>query len=479
MEHLHFIGIGGTGMSAVARILLEMGYLVSGSDLATSEMTERLARLGARISIGHRPENLQDADLVVISSAVPEDNEELVAARARGIRVLHRAEMLGRLMGRYRSVAVAGSHGKTTTTSMISVILERLGLDPTVVIGGELHDIGGNAKLGRGEHFVAEADESDGSFLKLRPALVVVTNIDDDHLNNYGGQMERLAAAFLQFINGIPPDGVAVLCLDDPWVRRLQPQITAPQITYGLGEGAELVARNVQLLSLGAVAEVYRGGQHLGSLRLQVPGRHNVSNALAALGVGLFLGLPFAEMAAALSTFTGVERRFQTLALVDGIRVVDDYGHHPSEIKATLAAARLAAAGRLIVIFQPHRYTRTLLLAEEFGGAFTEADEIIVTDIYPAGEEPIPGVSGRLIAAAIARHKGRPVSYLTDTEEIIAHVFDLVRPGDLVLTIGAGNIWQIGMDLARRLTGRKGVGHGGFTTVGETAYDTARRSEGE
>lgn len=468
-EHLHFIGIGGTGMSAIAKVLLEMGYRVSGSDLAASEITERLVRLGATVNIGHRGENLQDPDLVVISSAVPEDNAELVAARRQAIPIIHRAEMLKRLMQDKRSVAIAGSHGKTTTTSMISVVMERLGLDPTVVVGGELHDIGGNAKIGRGRFFVAEADESDGSFLKLEPTLAVVTNIDNDHLNNYDGKMENLVRAFCQFMHRVPSEGAAIVCLDDPWIRRVVSQCTVRLITYGLREPAELMARDISLHSLGSTSDIYRGGEKLGRLALQVPGRHNVSNALAAVAVGLDLGLPFEDMAAALSTFTGVERRFQTLAVVDGIRVVDDYGHHPSEVKATLEAARRAAWGRLIVIFQPHRYTRTMLLYEEFAGAFTWADEIIIMDIYPAGEEAIPGVSGRLIAEAVQRKERRPVWYLTSPEDIVARVGQMVRPGDLVLTVGAGNVWKIAVALEERLQAIRGGWHGRLTTAGDTA----------
>ena len=436
-------------MSAIAKILLEQGHQVSGSDLHLSEITRKLEMLGATIYAGHRAENVEGATEVVVSSAIPPTNGELIAARERGIPVMQRAEMLARLMKNKRGIAVAGTHGKTTTTSMVALMLERNGLDPTVLIGGELNDFGGNAKLGRGQYVVAEADESDGSFLKLAPYYAVVTNVEPDHLDYYG-TLDRIALAFERFLDQVAEAGLAVLGVDDPVVGELSVRYSRRYLSYALKAKAHYTARDIHLQQLGSSCRVFFQGRELGQLRLQVPGVHNISNALAAVALGREIGLEFEPLASALATFRGVQRRFETLALVNGIRVVDDYGHHPTEVQATLKAARNAASGRVICIFQPHRYTRTKYLYGAFGQAFGLADELIITDIYPAGEPPIEGVSAGLIVDAVERYQGKRPLYLRDREEILRLVMEMARPGDLVLTLGAGDIRSVGEALAEK-----------------------------
>ncbi|GBF34454.1 UDP-N-acetylmuramate--alanine ligase [Desulfocucumis palustris] len=455
-ERVHFIGIGGAGMSGLARILLELGHHVSGSDLAGTKVTERLEKQGAVCFTGHRGENVGHVQMVVVSSAIKKDNPELLQAERKGIPVIHRAELLALLMKRQRGIAVAGAHGKTTTTSMLALVLESNSLDPTIVVGGELNDIGGNAKLGRGEYLVAEADESDGSFLKLDPTAAIITNVEDDHLDYYG-TVEKIKEAFRGFINKIPSDGMAVLCLDDPGVREVAADFKGPRMFYGVHrQEADYTLRNIYLNGAVSRAEVYFRGEFLGMLELLVPGIHNMSNALGVVAAARWAGLEFFDIAGALKKFRGAGRRFQVLGEVRGIRVVDDYAHHPSEIKATLRAARQVGMGRVISVFQPHRYTRTSLLRERFGTAFSDADVIILSDIYSAGEQPIEGVSGRIIAEAIENFENRPVTYLPTREDIVNYLVDFVRPGDLILTMGAGNIWTAGIDLVKRLQAVEG-----------------------
>lgn len=471
----HFIGIGGAGMSALAKILIEQGHTVSGSDLVTTDVTERLKRIGATIFRGHDASCIEGAEAIIVSGAVPPDNPELVAGISKKIPVFHRAEMLSRLMNGSRGIAVAGTHGKTTTTSMVSLVLEKCGLDPTVVIGGELNDIGGNAKMGHGQYFVAEADESDGSFLYLKPYIAVVTNVEDDHLDHYSDDMHNVVSAFLSFVNSVPESGRAVVCGDDPVLREVIPLFRARTISYGLNPSCipnlDLYAEDVSLYDGGStflvVSQSRAMGQNgesaaapdgnrprrvLGRVELGVPGIHNVSNALAALCVGLFAGVDFEMAANALKQFRGVHRRFETLGEVGGIRVVDDYGHHPTEVMATLNSAKLTGKRRVICVFQPHRYTRTVRLAERFGSAFQNADAVIITDVYPAGEKAIPGVSGRLISDAVTRHSGREAVYAPTLEEAAKTVLEIVRPGDLLITVGAGNVSWVGRTVLDHLT---------------------------
>jgi UDP-N-acetylmuramate--alanine ligase len=455
-EWLHFVGIGGAGMSGIAKVLLELGYPISGSDLVLSGTTHRLAEMGALVFEGHHPSHIKDeVDLVVVSSAVPHDNSEVVAAEARNIPVIQRAEMLGRLMREQKGIAVAGAHGKTTTTSMISLVLERNRLDPTIVVGGEINDIGGNAKLGRGEYLVAEADESDGSFLKLRPSIAVVTNIEGDHLDYYKN-LDNIVTAFRQFLSLVPEEGTVILCADDANVQRVMDSCRSRMVTYGLRGTANYTVGDIEAREGGSVSLVFHDGKPLGQLTLRVPGRHNVLNALAAIAVAREIGLDFDDIAGALEGFRGVKRRFQLKGKVMGVEVIDDYAHHPTELKATLAAARQCwPAKRIIAVFQPHRFSRTKYLWPEFGKAFGDADLVIVGDIYPAGEKPIPGVSARLIVDAI-RAQGQEVWHLPSREEIVERLTVFAGKDVLVLTLGAGNIWAVGEELVRRLKERFG-----------------------
>jgi UDP-N-acetylmuramate--alanine ligase len=438
-------------MSGLASILLDLGYEITGSDLSFTDTTRRLESRGAICHVGHAPQNLDTTQLVVISSAIKPDNVELLAAREKGIPVIHRGDLLAWLMQRQKGIAVAGAHGKTTTTSMLALALERSGLDPTIIIGGELNDIGGNAKLGRGEYLVAEADESDGSFLKLHPLAVIVTNIEDDHLDHYGSVAE-IKKAFRQFMGKVPEHGLVIACIDDPNVREVVQDLGRPVITYGIeSSGADYVLRHLSLDGEGSRGEVYYRDQRLGTLELSVPGKHNMLNALAVVAAARWIGLDFQLIARILKEFRGARRRFELLGEVGNMRVVDDYAHHPSEIKATLQAARQTGPKRLIVVFQPHRYTRTALLKEQFGKAFGEADLVIVNEIYSAGEQPIEGVNAQLIVQAIKNHGRPPVVYLPTREQIVNYLAAMALPGDLILTMGAGNIWLCGLELVKRL----------------------------
>lgn len=455
-QQIHLVGIGGAGMSGIAEVLLTLGYKVTGSDLQASDTTRRLEELGGRIFIGHQESNVGDAQVVVISSAVSPANPEVVFAKAKQVPVIPRAEMLAELMRLKFGVAIAGAHGKTTTTSMVANVLAQGGLDPTMVIGGKVNALGSHARLGRGDLLVAEADESDGSFLRLSPTVVAVTNLDREHLDHYGS-MERINESFLEFINKVPFYGLAVLCADDDRLRALFPKIVKRYQTYGLREGDGIApdfrATDITLKQWGAEFRAFFRGRNLGPFRLSVPGIHNVSNALAAIAIGIELDVPTDLIRKALAAFTGVERRFHLRGEAGGVMIVDDYGHHPTEIKATLAAAKQGWTDRrLLVLFQPHRYTRTRDLLEDFSRAFADADRLFLTDIYAASEQPIPGVSGARLAEAI-RAAGHPsVTFVERKEDLVNQVLPEVKPGDLVLTLGAGDIWKSGPALLARLT---------------------------
>lgn len=454
IRKIHFVGIGGIGMSGIAEVLLNLGYQVSGSDLRESEITRRLSGLGGKIVYGHRAENVRDADVVVTSTAVRADNPEVLEAHRKLVPVIPRAEMLAELMRMKYGIAVAGTHGKTTTTSMVATILSHAGIDPTVVIGGRLDSLGSNAKLGQGKFLVAEADESDGSFLRLSPTIAVVTNIDADHLDFYR-DLEAIKEAFVDFVNKVPFYGVAILCLDDPNVQAIVPQVKKRFVTYGLATQVDFRATDIEHSEGRTSFDVHHQGQRLGRLSFCMPGRHNVLNALAAVAVAWELEVPFAAIAEGMQDFGGVQRRFQVKYDAAGIMVVDDYGHHPAEIRATLAAARAGWERRVVAVFQPHRFSRTQALFDEFLTAFYQADHVVVMDVYPAGEEPVPGVDSAGLAAGIAEHGHRDVHYVADRDAVAAHLMSVVEEGDIVITLGAGNVWQVGEQLARTL-GEKG-----------------------
>ena len=441
-HRIHLIGIGGAGMSGIAEVLLTMGYQISGSDLKESEVTDRLTRLGGRVFIGHNAANIEGAQVVVFSTAVRDDNPEMVAARAAQIPVIGRADMLAELMRMKYGVAVGGSHGKTTTTSMIAAVLARGGLDPTIVVGGRLHALGTNARLGHGAFLVAEADESDGSFLRLVPAVAVITNVDREHLDHYP-DLEAIRQAFVYFANRVPFYGVAVLCADDPNVREILPRITKRTLLYGTGPDSLVRATDVELRPHGSRFQVQAFGRDRGSVELRLPGRHNVLNALAAVAVGLELEVGFGQIAESLAAFHGVGRRFETRGEAAGVRVVDDYGHHPTEIRATLAAAR-GLGERVLVLFQPHRYSRTAALASEFGAAFGDADRVWILDVYAAGESPIPGITGETLVESARRQGASHVAFAGDPREAVAQIAQEARSGDVVLTLGAGDVWKLG-----------------------------------
>ncbi len=450
IKHIHFVGIGGIGMSGIAEVLLNLGYRVSGSDMKDSDTTERLRKLGGEISIGHRADNVASPHVVVISSAVKNDNVEVAAAREKQIPVIPRAEMLAELMRLKYGVAIAGAHGKTTTTSMVSTVLAAGGIDPTVVIGGKLNSLGTNAKLGQGEFLVAEADESDGSFLKLSPTIAVVTTIDAEHLDYYR-DIDEIKAAFLAFINKVPFYGVSILCLDQQHIQSLIPFVQKRYQTYGMSTQADYQARDISLRPLGSAFRVHHRNNDLGPFELSVPGVHNICNSLAAVAVARELEIDIETIRKALRDFSGVQRRFQIKGEVRGIIVVDDYGHHPTEIKATLAAAASGMERRVVVVFQPHRYTRTQHLLEEFFTAFNEADTLIVMDIYAAGEKPIPGVSGQSLYEGIKKYGHKDVTYIPDREKVAGHLLSILKKGDLLITLGAGDVWKIGEEIVERL----------------------------
>ena len=450
-RRVHFIGIGGIGMSGIAELLANLDYVVSGSDEKKSAVTDRLETLGIAVAQGHDAANVGDADVVVVSSAVRASNPEVREAARRQIPVIPRAEMLAELMRLRFSIAVAGSHGKTTTTSMIALVLERAGLDPTAVIGGRLSAFGSNARLGRGELMVAEADESDRSFLKLFPTIAVMTNIDHEHLENYGG-FNDLQQAFVDFANKVPFYGGVIACVDDPHLAAVLPRITRRVTTYALDAPADISASDVELGPFSAKATV----KGLGRLTLNVPGRHNLQNALAVVAVGMELGVPFERIAAGLSEFRGAERRFEVKGEPNGILVVDDYGHHPTEIAAVLAAAKTLSR-RIVIAFQPHRYTRTAALMDAFGPSLAGADHIVLTDIYSAGEDPMPGVTIDALAESVRRSTKAPVDVVRKIDEVVAALVNVARPGDVVLTLGAGSIGGVAATLVDALAKTKGA----------------------
>ncbi|MDR3154985.1 MAG: UDP-N-acetylmuramate--L-alanine ligase [Deltaproteobacteria bacterium] len=450
-RHIHFVGIGGIGMSGIAEVLHNMGHRVSGSDLAEGAQVRRLAGLGIEVRLGHEASRVKGADVVVYSSAVKEGNPEVAAARQARIPVIPRAEMLSELMRLKTSVAVAGSHGKTTTCSILGTVLTEGGLDPTLVIGGRVDNLGVNARLGQGDYLVAEADESDGSFLLLSPTVAVVTNIDREHMNYYR-DLDHLKETFLTFINRVPFYGSSILCLDDPEVQSLIPYARKRCVTYGLSAQSMVTARNVAREDWGHSFELWAEGELQGTLRVNIPGRHNVLNALAAAAVSREMGVSFQELARGVARLSGVGRRFERKGEARGIRVLDDYGHHPTEIKATLSAlAETFPDGRRLVIFQPHRHTRTRDLFDDFVASFNQADLLWVSDIYAAGEEPCEGVDSERLCAALRSHGHGGARYGGRVADIPALVKAEAREGDVILTLGAGNVWEAGAEILRML----------------------------
>ncbi|HXX47285.1 MAG TPA: UDP-N-acetylmuramate--L-alanine ligase [Myxococcota bacterium] len=445
VQRVHFVGIGGVGMSGLAEILHVQGYSVSGSDLRESAATRRMRELGMRVAIGHAAEAVTGADVVVFSSAVSQTNPELRAAEAAGIPVIPRAELLSELMRMKYGVAIGGSAGKTTTTSMTAEVLAAGGLDPTTIVGGRVISLGANSRLGEGEVLVAEADESDGSFLRLVPTVVVITNIDRDHLDHYGS-FEALHEAFVQFANRVPFYGAAVLCIDDPHVQTLLPRVTRRIWTYGLSPQADVAAVRVEAAGMGMRFAVRARGAPLGAFSLRVPGRHNVQNALAAVAVGLEFDVPVPRIAEALAAFRGVERRFEIKGERDGITVIDDYSHHPAKVRAALAAAREGLGRRIVVAYQPHRYTRTRDVFDELARAFHDADVVLLTEIYAAGEEKIAGVSAAALAEAVRSCGHRAVEFVPEKSQIVPRLRALARPGDLVFFMGAGDIGRLAVE---------------------------------
>ena len=451
-QHIHFVGIGGIGMSGIAEVLLNLGYRISGSDVRRSSITDRLEKLGAKIYEGHHVTNIDGAHVLVTSTAVRVDNPEVMAAIQRQVPVIPRAEMLAELMRLKYGIAIAGSHGKTTTTSMVATMLDRAAFDPTVVVGGRVNTLGSNARLGHGDFMVVEADESDKSFLKLSPTIAVVTNIDLEHLDFYH-DIDEIRSCFVQFVNKVPFYGSVIICLDDPNIQLIIPQISRRIVTYGLRAHADISAADIRVSSQNftSVFKVRRNNETLGEITLNVPGEHNVCNALAAVAIGLELEMNFDQIREGLQTYSGTERRFQIKGLIgadsagegEGILVVDDYGHHPTEIRATLAAAKTSGR-RLVVLFQPHRYSRTEALFDEFARSFYDAEVVLLADIYAASEDQIPGVSAELLAREIERYGHRNVRYVGGVAEALPALIELTRPGDLVLTLGAGNVWRAG-----------------------------------
>ncbi len=456
IRRIHFIGVGGVGMSALARILMEQGHQISGSDQKASAIAQKLAERGAKIFEGHDAVNVKGADAVVVSSAIPEDNVEVRAAAELGIRRLHRSDVNAALLNAARGIAVAGAHGKTTTTSMIGLILAHGGVDPTIIIGGQVDYLAdGNARLGHGEYLVSEADESDGSFLKLLPHIAVVTNVENDHMDHYG-TMENIKKAFRQFLeNTDEQTGTCVLCAENENLREISKNLSRRVVFYGTSADADYRAVNIEPEGTGVAFDVERDGKTLVRVRLNIPGYHNVLNALGSVVTGILCGVAPEKAAEALSMFHGAKRRFETKGRAKGVWIVDDYAHHPTEIMATLKAARQTSPKRLICAFQPHRYSRTQLLQKEFGGAFRDADLLILTDIYSAGEAPIAGIDGRTILSAVEGTTGQRPVYIAERAEVAPYLASVVREGDLVMTMGAGDICRTGEELLAILSARE------------------------
>jgi UDP-N-acetylmuramate--alanine ligase len=454
LKHIHMIGIGGTGMNGIAEVLVNLGYKVTGSDVQANDATRRLARLKAAISIGHKAENVHGADVVVISSAVRENNIEVQEARRFKIPVIPRAEMLAELMRMKYGIAVAGSHGKTTTTSMVAAILDRGGFDPTIVVGGRLNTIGANAKLGEGEFFVAEADESDRSFLLLSPFIAVLTNIDEEHLDQYQN-IEEIKKTFVNFANKVPFYCPIILGLDDPNLQSIIPQLERRIITYGFSAQSDIFARDMQFDKFTSSSVLYHKGRKLGTLKLNVPGKHSILNAMASAAVGLDLDIPPSLILEALESYSGTGRRFELKKETNDIMIIEDYAHHPTEIKATLDAAKRGWLRRVVAVFQPHRYTRLAHLMSAFATSFNQADVLILTEIYPAGEDPIPNVSGNVLFEGVKQFGHKNAYFEPDLKKIPALVKKMARPGDIVIVLGAGNINKIIPDVIKKL-GTKG-----------------------
>jgi len=458
VRHVHFIGIGGIGMSGLAEILRTMDFDVSGSDMKASDVTRRLETLGIKVHVGHKAENVHGADVVVHSSAIAQNNPELARARAMEIPAISRGEMLAELMRVKYCVTIAGSHGKTTTTSLVATVLRHAGLDPTVVVGGKVNALGSNARLGAGDLFVAEADESDGSFLRLAPTVAVITNIDAEHLDHYGTH-ENVKDAFVQFANQVPFYGLCVMCIDHPHVQAILPRVQRRHVTYGTSRQADYRAKDIRFEGVETYFDAYRKNEPLGEYMVRMPGAHNVQNALAVLAAADELEVPLNVVRDAMAQFHGVQRRFTILGQPTiekngkkgDVMIVDDYGHHPAEIEATLAAAQKSFDRRVVVAFQPHRYTRTHSLFEEFTRAFNGADVLLITDVYAAGEKPIEGATGEALAAAVHAHGHHAVRYVKDKKNVKDALLEIVEPGDLVIALGAGDINASARDLLAEL----------------------------
>ena len=450
IKKVHFIGIGGAGMSALAKILLEKGYEVSGSDMKDSAMTGILRDLGAKVFIGHRAENVRGAEAIVVSSAIREENPEVAEAARLGLKRLHRSDVNAFLINNSKGIAVAGAHGKTTTTSMIGVSLDYEGVSPSIIIGGEVDYLGSNAKLGKSEYLVSEADESDGTFLKYYPYIGVVTNIENDHMDHYG-TMENIIKAFHQFLSQIRRNGWAVVCADNEHIRNIIGDIKCNIATYGIDHEADYMAADIEASSSFTAFDVIHKGENLGRVRLNVPGLHNVLNALACVVTGIVLGMSVSQMAEGLTMFNGAKRRFQTKGRINDIWVVDDYAHHPTEIATTIKAARQTKPKRLVCAFQPHRYSRTQLLQKEYGSCFAGVDLLVLTDVYSAGEDPIPGVDGELLVNEVKRQTGQETVYIQDKKQIAAYLKSIAQPGDLIMTMGAGDIVKCGEELVEAM----------------------------
>lgn len=454
IKKLHFVGIGGIGMSGIAEILLDQGFIITGSDRAVSENTERMVQLGATVHIGHDAKNVDpDVDVLVYSSAVAPDNPEILEAQRRKIPVIRRAEMLAEVMRLKYGIGIAGTHGKTTTTSMVSLVLMEGGIDPTVIVGGRLRGLeGSNARLGKGEFIVVEADEFDRSFLSITPTIAVLTTLETDHLDCYR-DLEDIKSAFIQFASKVPFYGFVVLCLDEPALQEIMPKIKKKIITYGLTSQADLQAVDIRHKEHRTTFTVLKEGHELGEIVLQIPGRHNVLNALAAIAVGLELNVPFDKVKSGIEKFTGVFRRWDVKADINGILVVDDYAHHPTEIAATLEGVKAGWRRRVVCVFQPHLYSRTRDFYEDFGRSFFNADVLVVTDVYPAREEPIQGITGELIANTAKEFGHKNVHYVPDKQAIPEFLMSIKRPGDIIITMGAGDIWKYGEEFIKRLKG--------------------------
>lgn len=447
----HFIGIGGIGMSAIAKVLLQQGVKVVGSDVARSRQVQMLEDLGATVKIGHDARNIAGADAIVVSSAISINNPEVKAAIRRGLPILHRSEMLAGLMREKKGIAISGTHGKTTTTSMVSLMVEMAGMDPTILIGGEIEQIKSNAKLGTGEYLIAEADESDGSLVRLNPEIAVVTNIEADHMDYYS-DISEIRSTFSKFVSRLPASGLAIMCTDDANVKMLSKQYEGRKVTYGLTNGAMLKAIKMDFNEMGSSFTVINRGLEIGQFRLNIPGMYNIYNSLAAIAVGMELGIDMGTMQKSLAEFSGAKRRFQVLHGSSAMTVVDDYAHHPTEIMATLSAARkVHGEGRIISVFQPHRYTRTKFFFDLYGQSFFNSDHVIVTDVYAAGEEPIAKISGELVAASLRKYGHQEVTYIPSISDVKNYILKIAGPNDFVITLGAGDVWKVAHSLSEHV----------------------------